>query len=250
MLLAEYFGEKALELLEQQLQRYLEEKSLQKLLLQCFENVREVMSNSGKAVDGFCIDKRQIMNVNSDLIKPSLTEQQLLRNLNILFDNLLNMDGDVSNVRIQICQTYLKRAHKEMLELYHVYEKLEDVDENIKKIHEDNNSQHNKLSEGFEKLQIELGKSNTLYFIDELDNSRVIPYLDLILSEEMDDDIQGLIEEETGVCFEYFNYDSNGFKHVIITFMIGIKQCELKDFFSILDGVFVEEGIRIYNISI
>lgn len=250
MLLTEYFGERALESLEHQLQKYLNGKNLQKLLWECFKNVKEVMTANGEDVSGFSTEKSQIMNIKSELIKPSLTDKKLLNNLRNLFDNLLNMDSNGVKVQNQICEMYLKRAQKEMLELYHVYEKVEDLEENIIKLQKDNSLHHNQLVDEFLKLQSEIRESNKLYFIDGLDNSRVIPYLDLLLSEEVDDDIQYVIEEETGVYFEYMVYNRNGFKHSIISFLVSLKQGELRDFLEVLDGVLVEEGIRVYNISI
>lgn len=87
-----------------------------------------------------------------------------------------------------------------------------------------------------------------LYFVDELDNSRVYCFIILKVSREVEAYIMEEIEDNIGFGAEYSFYESDGVDCVEVDFLDPICQKDLREYLKVVDQFFSENGIGIFGI--
>lgn len=248
MLIADYLGTKVLDLIDEKFKEYINEKELQKILFRCFV---EVGSREGE-INGFNINKERIMNLESIKIQPNLSEGLLAKNLNSLFNECINIDDREKKeaLKREICSAYISQARKKALELYHIQEVLEDINNNL--------DENNKELGEIKKYQLAQMKKNQgmLFFIDQLDESRAFIYLELEVAIEFRNNIDGYlcdvmqdVMNQSDVGFEYEFFVKDGMQCVAINFDEPTLQIDVKGLLECMNKIFSEENIKIYKIT-
>lgn len=246
MILFDYIGNRACEEAEKKFNEFLKRDELQKILLQCFKDADVVMDDSVK---------KMILNIKSDNIKPNMTTHDIEERLEEIFHNVIDRNGEElqANKKLHICEEYLKRSRKDILELYHVLEVLDDVKMDLKQ----SSSIQKQTSKKVDEIYTELLKrrGNQVHFIEELDNSKVFWYCEIESCtsfaglEETLEDIFNQIRDDTGIFFEE-EYDITGFFCTIfVSFSDPLLQNKFRVFLEHVDRLFAEEEIMISNIT-
>ncbi|SHJ80770.1 hypothetical protein SAMN02745136_00935 [Anaerocolumna jejuensis DSM 15929] len=229
--------------------KWFEGKNGQRMLLKCFE---EYIAREG--TDCCYLDKNEILKVNSNKIQPNYTLTKIISNLEDIFEKCIKTDDEdyALSIRREICTNYLNKSRKELLELYHLDENIQMVNDEILKSREINSKEHAEMSKNIKEVCVSLRKKpqQMLYFISELDNSRTFCYIILEVSEQVKNQIMDEIYEETGIGEEHENYSNPGeLNHISIDFCEPLCQCELKEYLEGLDKIFSKHDIGIYSIT-
>lgn len=225
------------------------EKKGQKLLLKCFE---EYIAREG--TECCYLNKDVILKVSSNKIQPNYTLTKIISNLEDIFEKCIKTDDEdfALSIRREICSNYLNKSRKELLESYHLDEDIQMVNDEILKSREINSQEHAEISKDIKEVCVNLRKKpqQMLYFINELDKSRMFCYIILVVSEEVEGYIMDEIYEETGIGTEHENYSKPGeLNHISIDFCEPLCQCELKEYLVGLDKIFSNYDIGIYSIT-
>ncbi len=263
-LFLEYMGNKGLDLFSNKLKEFLDEMKLQRILLQCFEIVKDFEKERGTNVDGFNIEKDKIMKVSSESIRPNLSKEKLMNNIEYLLKDLINIDGNKDIIKDEICSCYLKRAQKEMLELYHIHEDIEYINDELEKSINLQNKHMEKTCDIQRQISKLMNASIPVYFIPELELSRFFCYIVLSISchvevnqdnkiideedRELFEDIKAQLEEDLDLGFQWVFFEKDYMPCAGINFDIPINQNQLKAFLNIIDEEFYKNGIRIYGV--
>ena len=225
---------------------WMNEDKAQKILLKCFmgcyEKNKEIMN----------VDKNLIMSIDGDKIKPNYRPDEIIENISDVCDKCILVDEPYKRkaIEIEIAYDYLKEASKDLLELYHVDEDIHRVQDDVLKNREIIKSQHKMVSKEISKIYESLKKYTLplLYFVDELNNSRMYCYIVLKVNKEVKDCIMEEIEENIGFGAEYNFYESDGFDCVEVDFLEPVCQKDLREYLKVVDQFFSENGIGIFGI--
>lgn len=252
MLLFDYIGNRALEELEKNFKNYLNEKELQKILLGCFKDAEIKIDDS---------IKREILDIDSEKIKPNMSKQEIEENLKELFSNIFDNNeeysGNAKSKKDYISSEYLKRARKNILELHHILEVLDDVKADITVLIEASERQE-KTSKKVDELYNEMRKrgGSKIHFIDGLDDTKVFYYCELeicgehqVINSPMIDEILEDLVPNTGIPFYVECKDNVLFSTVTIQFCEPVSQGLFKVFLSNLNELFYEKDIIISKIT-
>lgn len=228
---------------------WFDKNKAQKILLKCFEEY--CAENSQNCY----VDKEAILAVKSNAIQPNYSIQKIIKNLNKVFDKCITTDDvhEAENIKLNIACSYLHEAQRELLELYHIDERICEVKDKVqesKKIIEKN---HKEVKEECGKIISALKQEEIQpiqYFIEELDDSRMYWFVDLKVMENTDDstlyEIVDDVIDSVGVESEV--YKGSPFKCLHIQFFEPICQSDFRDYLREINKEFVEYGIGIYGI--
>lgn len=244
MLLFDYIGNRALEELEKKFKTYLNEKELQKILLECFKDAEIIIDDS---------IKREILDIDSEKIKPNMSKEEIEENLKVLFSNIIDNNeeyyGSSEGKKDYISSEYLKRARKDILELHHILEVLDDVKADMKVLVEASERQE-ETSKKVDDLY------NELHLINELDDIRVYYYFRLEVVGDFQDNgtvVINLLKELLEDLYVEFKVDheddAEGFYTLGVQFFEPVLQKEFRIFLSEMNDLFSKEGILISKIT-
>lgn len=252
MILFDYIGNRACEEIDRKFKDYLKRNELQKILLQCFRD-------AGIKIDDDIEEK--ILSVEPYKIRPNMSKEEIKVNLeeelfNIIIDNNEEYNGKANNVKECICSKYLDKARKNILELYHILEVLDDVKADITDLIKVSEKQQ-EASEKVDKLYAELLKSGgrEIHFIEELNTSKVFFFCEIEIStdfygiEETLDDIFEQVREEIGVTLNKEYEEGEFFYNIYVQFSEPLLQYRFRKFLKQINDLFYQEGIQIARIT-
>ncbi len=230
----------------EKVKEWMNEDKAQKILLNCFmgcyEKNKEIMN----------VDKNLIMSIDSNKIKPNSRPEEIMNNISDVCDQCILVDDldKRKSIEIEIVFDYLKEASKDLLELYHVDEDIHRVQDDVLENREIIKSQHKMVSKEIEQIYEKLKQDilPLLYFVDELDNSRVYCFIILKVSREVEAYIMEEIEDNIGFGAEYSFYESDGVDCVEVDFLDPVCQKDLREYLKVVDQFFSENGIGIFGI--
>ncbi len=230
----------------EKVKEWMNEDKAQKILLKCFmgcyEKNKEIMN----------VDKNLIMSIDSNKIKPNSRPEEIMNNISDVCDQCILVDDldKRKSIEIEIVFDYLKEASKDLLELYHVDEDIHRVQDDVLENREIIKSQHKMVSKEIEQIYEKLKQDilPLLYFVDELDNSRVYCFIILKVSREVEAYIMEEIEDNIGFGAEYSFYELDGVDCVEVDFLDPVCQKDLREYLKVVDQFFSENGIGIFGI--
>lgn len=225
---------------------WLNKNKAQEILLKCFcdtyENYREII----------CVDDKVILAVDSYKIKPNLRPEKIIENLKDVFKKIILTDDpyQFKRIELEIVYSYLKEANNELLKLCNLDEDIHFVQDEVLENRSVIEKNHKEISKGIQDIYSRLKNDMhpILYFVQELNNSRMYCYIILKVSTEVDEYLFERIEEESGIGAEYEQYMEDGLPHIEINFLEAICQRDLRIYLEVLDKLFLEDGIGIYGI--
>lgn len=252
MILMDYVGSRVCEEIEKKYVDYVNKKRLQKILVECFYSAEKVEMN--KDIE------EVIMNIESDKLKPNLSKSVIWENLKDVFDSVVRDEGEEEF----IIKKYKERTYREVLKLYHIQESLDEINSGVNEINNGINEQAKTLEvidENVKRIPEEISAElrrrhkGELYFIDELDYSKVYFYFELELFEcfegieEVIDSIFEELEYDLGIkATPEYRYDELLCK-VCVEFYNPLQQCLFRKYIKQMDILFNNSEIRIFSIS-
>ena len=251
VILFDYIGNRACEEAEKKFIEYLKRNELQKSLLECFKK-------AGVKTDDNI--KEKILGIDSDKIKPNMSKEEIRNSLKELFCNIIDNNeeyyGKSENMKNCICSEYLKTTRKNILELYHVLDVLENVKADITDLIKSSERQQ-EAAKKVDELHTELLKrrGNEIHFIEELDSSKVFFYCEIEICtyyqgiEEIFGKIFEHIRDESSIYFsEKYEY-GEVFCTIYIQFAEPLVQYKFREFLKHINSLFAEEVIMISRIT-
>ncbi len=251
MILFDYIGNRACEEAEKKFREYLKRDELQRILLQCFKDMDvEINENI----------EQKIYNIKSEQIKPNMSKEEIELNLKDIFLETIDKNemyyGKSQNTKSSICAEYLKRSRKNILELYHIMDVLDDVKADLIKLIRDGEKQQEtfkKIDELHEELLKRTG--NEIRFIEELDTSKVYFYCEVEVCtyyqgiEETFIDIFEQLKDDTSALFIENHVFDEIFCTIYIQFTEPLVQYKFRDFLKHMNSLFAREEIMISKIT-
>ena len=230
----------------------LDEKNLQKLLLQSFSvyiNLEEI--RNPKAKPNCHINKRLIMSVKKSMILPNFTIEELEKNLKEIFDECIITDDKdkAANIRRMICFQY-KISVCDYMTLSQVDDDIHSLENTTKQATSEINKKLDNIKEIQKKInsKLKMLPQQQIIFIDELDNSRFYCYISMQLTQEIDEDLARDIADHTYSEEEIYT-DEQGFTNLNLNFEEPIAQVDLKEYLVYIDQRLSGENIGILRIT-
>lgn len=269
-IIEEYAGQIIYDEAQKKMEKYLAQRSLQKILLKTLKSAMVEVDND--------VNKK-ILSISPEGIKPNLSVGKIKENLNEIFEILFHDSYNDRKVDF-IVAAYKRNAMEDTLKLFHLEENIEaileqvgNVGESIKKanvgidvvktsiknVHENVSEIKNQVTKMPESILKAISERPTakLSFIDQLDDSKAYFYLVIEVyaswccNDDLIDDLKYILEEviagEYG-NFEYVIKDNEGLVKLYIDFDEPILQCDLKEFLEGLNRQLCEESIKIVSI--
>lgn len=251
MILFDYIGNRACEEVEKKFSEYLKRDELQRILLQCFKDIGvEINDNI----------ERKIYNIKPEQIKPNMSKEEIELNLKAIFletiDNNEVYYGKSQNTKSSICSEYLKRSRKNILELYHIMDVLDNVKKDLTKLIKDGEKQRETF-EKIDELHEELLKrrGNKIRFVEELDTSKVYFYCEVEVCtyyqgiEETFIEIFEQLKDDTSAYFTEDHIFDGIFCRIYIQFTEPLVQYKFRDFLKYMNNLFAREEIMISQVT-
>lgn len=204
------------------------------------------------------VDEDKIQNLEERLIMPNLSVEELECNLKEFFLECIIVDDEdeANNIRKFICYNY-KASVADFITLNQVDEDIHKLnkllstgkEEIVNRLDKADN-RIKEMSERVKSINKKLHSNDQypIYFLSELDDSKVFCYFSMRVMGDIDEDF--LEEIGDNVFAETDVYiDENDFTNIDFNFLEPIIQSEMKKTIKYINDEFSQENIRIISVS-
>lgn len=234
------------------------ENKLKKILKKSMDDYISMEKIKNPNCEPQCVvDEDKIQNLEKRLIMPNLSVEELECNLKQFFSESIIVDDEykADSIRKFICHNY-KVSVADFITLNQVDEDIHKLSKSISTGNEEIVNKLDKADDRIKEMSADVKSINKrlhsnaqypIYFLNELDDSKVFCYISMRVLGYIDEDF--LEEIGDNIFAETDVYDKDGFTNIDFNFLEPIVQSEMKENLQYINAEFSQEDIRIISVS-